>query len=86
MRYSMIAKSEAPAQGPERRKRRIPEIDDLVQGLEPGSVARIELGEDEKARLVIEQIFKAGARQGKVVDVWEVGGQLYAEQMVGAAD
>ncbi|MBA3416086.1 MAG: hypothetical protein H0U10_12760 [Chloroflexia bacterium] len=86
MRYSMIAKSEAPAQGPERRKRRIPEIDDLVRGLEPGRVAQIELGEDEKARLVIEQIFKAGARQGKVVDVWEVGGKLYAEQMVGAAD
>lgn len=86
MRYSMIAKSEAPAQGPERRKRRVPEIDDLVRGLEPGAVARIELGEDEKARPIIEQIFKAGARQGKVVDVWEVGGQLYAEQMVGAVE
>jgi hypothetical protein len=86
VRYSMIAKSEAPAQGPERRKRRVPEIDDLVRGLEPGAVARIELGEDEKARPIIEQIFKAGARQGKVVDVWEVGGQLYAEQMVGAVE
>lgn len=85
MRYTMIAKSEAPAQGPERRKRRIPEIDDLVRGLEPGTVARIELGEDEKPRQIIEQIFRAGARESKIVDVWEVGGQLYAEQMVGSA-
>jgi len=83
MLYTMIPKSEAPAQGPERRKRRIPEIDDLVTALEPGTVARIELGEDEKPRPIIEQIFKAGARQGKVVDVWEVGGQLYAERLTG---
>ena len=83
MRYTMIPKEEAPAQGPERRKRRSPEVDDLVGGLQPGIVARIELGEDEKPRPIIEQIFKSGARHGKVVDVWEVGGQLFVEQVTG---
>lgn len=86
MNYTMIAKSEAPAQGPERRKRRIPAIDELISSLQPGSVARIELAEDEKPRPVIEQIYKAGARHSKVVDVWEVGGLLYAEQLPGTTE
>lgn len=77
----MIPKAEAPAQGPERRKRRLPEIDELIGGLAAGQVARIELGEDEKPRPIIEQIYKTGTRQGKLVEVWEVGGQLYVEQV-----
>ncbi|MGI9253019.1 MAG: hypothetical protein ACR2J8_04680 [Thermomicrobiales bacterium] len=81
MNFEIIDKSDAPAQGPERRKRRNPAIEEMVTSLEPGKVARIQLDEDEKPRPLVEQIFKTGARQGKIVDVWEVGGLLFAEQV-----
>jgi hypothetical protein len=83
MQFEMIAKADAPAQGPERRKRRMPQIEEMVGQLEPGMVARIQLGEDEKPRPVLEAIYKAAARRNKVVDVWEVGGLLYAEAIGG---
>lgn len=79
MQFEMIAKADAPAQGPDRRKRRMPQIEEMVDQLEPGKVARIQLGEEEKPRPLIEGIYKAAARRNKVVDVWEVGGLLYAE-------
>ncbi|MCC6312623.1 MAG: hypothetical protein IT337_01320 [Thermomicrobiales bacterium] len=82
MQYEIIERAEAPAQGPDRRRRRAPEIDEMVGALKPGKVARIELGENEKPRPFVEQVFKSAARQGKIVDVWEVGGLLYAEQVV----
>jgi hypothetical protein len=81
MNYEIIEKSDAPAQGPDRRKRRLPAIEEMVAALEVGKVARIQLADDEKPRPIIEQIFKTGARHGKIVDVWEVGGMLYAEQV-----
>lgn len=79
MQYEMIPKAEAPAQGPERRKRRLPEVEELVKALDGSTVARIKLGEDERPRQVVEQIFKTGVRLGRPVDVWEVGGFLYVE-------
>ncbi len=81
MNFEIIEKSDAPAQGPERRKRRNPAIEEMVGLLEPGKVARIKLDEDEKPRPLVEQIFKTGARNGTIVDVWEVGGLLFAEQV-----
>ena len=85
MRVTMIAKSEAPAQGPDRRKRRIPEVEEMIGSLAAGTVARIELGEDEKPRPIIEQIYRSAARRGKIVDIWDVGGQLYVEELSGRA-
>jgi len=79
MNFTIIAREEAPARAPERTKRRIPGVVDLVGSLEPGKIARIELAEDERARVVTEQVFRAATRAGKLVDVWEVDGVLYAE-------
>ena len=79
MNYTVIDRSEAPARRPERDKRRIPGIEELVGGLAPGKVARIELAEGERPRAVMEQLFKTATRQGKMLDIWEVGGILYAE-------
>ena len=84
MNYMLIDRQEAPARAPERAKRRIPEMEELVDSLVPEKVARIELAEGEKPRLVVEQLFKTAVRRGKMVDVWEVGGVLYAE-LVGLA-
>lgn len=84
MQFDMIAKADAPAQGPDRRKRRMPQIEEMVGQLDAGRVARIQLGEDEKPRPIVEAIYKAATRQHKVVDVWEVGGLLYAEAVGGA--
>lgn len=83
MQYEIIAKSEAPAAGPDRRKRRLPEVEEMVAALGPGTVARITLGEDEKPRPLIEQIYRSAARHGKIVDLWESGGLLYAEESAG---
>ena len=79
MNYTLIDHQEAPARGPERSKRRIPGMEELVGSLEAGKVARIELAEGEKPRMVTEQLFKTATRAGKMVDVWEVGGVIYAE-------
>ena len=79
MNYTIIARQEAPARPPERVRRRIAGIDTLVGSLEVGKVARIELGEDEKPRVAIEQLFRTASRAGKLVDVWEADGVLYAE-------
>lgn len=79
MNYTMIAKTDAPARLPERLRRRILGMEELVGGLTAGQVARIELQEGEKPRVVTEQLFKTAARHGKLVDVWEVGDVLYAE-------
>ena len=79
MNYTVIPSQEAPARAPERARRRIQGMEELVAALEPGKVARIELSDDEKARVVTEQLFKTATRSGKLVDVWEVGGVLYAE-------
>ncbi|MDQ3780702.1 MAG: hypothetical protein M3354_09190 [Chloroflexota bacterium] len=79
MKHSMIEQSDAPARPPERGKRRVSGMDELVETLMPGKVARIEIEEDEKQRNVTEQLFKTAARSGKLVDVWEVGGILYAQ-------
>ena len=79
MNYTLIDRQEAPARLPERGKRRIAGMEELVGGLVAGKVARIELAEGEKPRAVTEQVFKTAARQGKMVDVWDVGGVLYAE-------
>ena len=79
MNYTLIDRQEAPARAPERAKRRVPGMDELVGSLVPGKGARIELAEDEKPLRVTDQLFKTAARQGKTVDVWEVGGVLYAE-------
>ena len=79
MNYTLIDRQEAPARAPERGRRRVPGMDELVGSLVPGKVARIELGEDEKPLRVTDQLFKTAARQGKTVVVWEVGGVLYAE-------
>ena len=79
MNFTLIDRQEAPARGPERSKRRIPGIEELVASLEAGKAARIELGENEKPRLVTEQLYKTATRAGKLVDVWEADGVLYAE-------
>ncbi len=79
MNYTMIDRQDAPARAPQRRKRRIEGLEDLVASLAPGRVARIQLGENEKARPVLEQIYRTASRSGKLVEVWEVGGVLYAE-------
>jgi hypothetical protein len=79
MQYTYIDQSDAPAPAPDRAKRRIAGVEELVAGLTPGKVARIELGEGEKPRPVVEQLFKAAARQRKLIDVYDVGGLLYAE-------
>lgn len=83
MQFEMIASADAPPAGPERRKRRMPEVEEMVAALRPGMVARITLGEDEKPRPVIEQIYRSAARHGKIVDLWESGGLLYAEESAG---
>jgi len=77
--YTIIEREAAPARSPERTKRRIEGMDSLVSSLEPGKVARIELGDDENPRRVSEQVYKTANRSGKLVDIWEVGGILYAE-------
>lgn len=79
MNYTVIAREDAPARGPERTKRRIAGMEELVATLAPGKVARIELAEEERSRVVMEQLYKTATRAGKLVDVWEVGGVLYAE-------
>lgn len=79
MNYTVMAREEAPARPPERIKRRPAGIDELIAALEPGKIARVDLGEDERSRPMIEQIHRAGTRAGKLVDVWEVAGTLYAE-------
>lgn len=81
MQFTIIDRADAPAQGPDRRKRRNPEIEAMVAQLTPGQVARIELNEDEKPRPLVEQLYKAAARGGKIIDIWEVGGLLYAENI-----
>ena len=86
MNYTFIDRLEAPARPPERAKRRMPAVTELVDALSPGKVARIELEEGEKALRVTDQLFKTAARQGKVVDVWEVGGVIYAELIGHSAD
>ncbi len=79
MQYLMISKSEAPPVGPERRKRRLPEIESLVAELAPGTVAKVILAENEKPRPIVEHLYRSAARQGKIVDVWEAGGFLFVE-------
>lgn len=79
MNYTIIEREAAPARSPDRAKRRIEGMEALVASLEPGKVARIELGDDENPRRVSEQLYKTANRAGKLVDMWEVGGILYAE-------
>jgi hypothetical protein len=79
VRYTIVDRQEAPARSPERAKRRVEGMEALVASLEPGKVARIELGEDENPRRVSEQLYKTANRSGKLVETWEVGGILYAE-------
>ena len=79
MNYTMIDRQEAPARAPERPRRRIEGMEDLVASLVPGQAARIQLAEDEKPRPVIEQVYRTATRAGKLVEVWEVGGVLYVE-------
>jgi hypothetical protein len=79
MHYTLIDRAAAPARMPDRGKRRSPEIDQLVAALTPGKVARVELTADEKPRGIIYRILRSAARQGRVVDAWEVGGFVYAE-------
>ncbi len=79
MNYTFIDQKDAPARSPERGRRRIAGIDELVEGLTPGKAVRIELNEEEKPRAVTDQLFKTAARTGKLVDVWEVDGIIYAE-------
>ena len=86
MNFTLIDRQEAPARAPERAKRRIRGMDELVASLVPGKVARIELAEGDKPLRVSDQLFKTATRQGKLVDVWEVGGILYAEVADATAD
>lgn len=79
MNYTFIDQQDAPARSPERGRRRVAGLDELVAGLTPGKVGRIELDEEEKPRAVTDQLFKTAARSGKLVDVWEVGGIIYTE-------
>lgn len=79
MQYELIAKTDAPPPGPERRKRRMPLVEELVGQLAAGRVARVQLADDEKPRPVVEAIYKAAARRQLVVEVWEAGGLLYVE-------
>ena len=81
MQYAYIDQAEAPAPAPDRAKRRVAGVEELVAGLEPGKVAKIELEDGEKPRPILEQLFKAAARQRKLIDVYDVGGLLYAEMM-----
>ena len=79
MQITIIPKAEAPARGPLRPKQRSPEAEALVDGLAPGQVARIELGDGEKPRPITEHLYRAATRRGKLIDIWEVGGIFYAE-------
>lgn len=79
MRYTFVDRAEAPARLPARGRRRFPDIDGLIAALEPGKVAKIELDEGEKTRVVTEHLFKSAAHQRRLLTVWEVGGILYAE-------
>ncbi len=53
MNYTMIDRVEALAPAPERTRRRVEGMEELVASLTPGQVARIQLGDDEKVRPVI---------------------------------
>ena len=86
MNYTFVPKAEAPAQMQGRQKRRLAGADELIGGLAPGQVARVELGEGERVRPVMEHLFKSAARQGRFIDIWEVGGLLYVELLVPGAD
>ncbi|HEU5433207.1 MAG TPA: hypothetical protein VFU81_16185 [Thermomicrobiales bacterium] len=81
MQYTFVDRMEAPAAAPDRAKRRIPGVDELVAGLEPAKVAKIALEDGEKPRVIAEQLFRTAARQRKLIDVYEVGGVLYAEMI-----
>lgn len=78
MKYGYLAKADVPPPSLDRKKRRVAGVDELVAGLLPGQVARIEIEEGEKALLVTEQLFKTAVRQRRLVEVWEVGGILFA--------
>jgi hypothetical protein len=79
MNYTFIDRSDAPARAPERARRRVEGMDELIAALEPGKVARIEMSENEKPRGVADQVYKTATRSGMLVDVWDVGGILYVE-------
>ena len=79
MQYTLIDSSEAPARMPRRARRRHPEIEELIAALEPGKVARITVPKGTKGRSVGYRIMQTAARRRKMIDVWEVGGVLYAE-------
>ena len=78
MKYGFVPEADAPPPVLERKKRRIAGLDELVVGLLPGQVARIELEEGERPRPLIEQLYQTAARHGKLLDLWETGGIFYA--------
>jgi hypothetical protein len=79
MDYTVIDRVDAPAPAPERSKRRIPELDTLIDSLAPGKVARIVPEEGRNSLRTVDQIYKTATKAGKLVNVWEVGGVIYAE-------
>ena len=86
MQYEMIAAGDAPPPGPERRKRRLPEVEALIGELGPDAVAKVSLGEDEKPRPIMEHLYRSAARHGKAIEVWESGGHLYVELGTAGSD
>ncbi len=78
MKYEFVAKTDAPPPSLDRKKRRIGGLDEVIGELPPGQVARVEMDEGERPRQMVEQLYQAAVRQGKLLEVWEVGGVFYA--------
>ena len=85
MRYTLIDEREAPPRPTLRRggKRRL-EMNDLLEALTPGKVAKIEPAADGKQSGIRGLLFDAAASLGKRVEVWEdADGAVYAKLMAG---
>lgn len=85
MKFTYLTKADAPSMALVRKKRQYPGVDEVIAGLTPGHVARIELEEGERTRAAAEQLFQVANGQGSLLRVWEIGGVVYAE-LASAAD
>ena len=54
-------------------------MEGLVASLAPGKVARIIPEEGKNSLRTVSQLYKTATKAGKLVNVWEVGGIIYAE-------
>ncbi|NEL70297.1 hypothetical protein G3V86_24650 [Escherichia coli] len=78
MRIKMIEAAEAPRSGKPANKG-LTEVTELIMTLEAGKVAVITPEKDQSLRGLKSRLTRAGNREGRKVNVWEVEGRIYCE-------